>query len=241
MLTLARCEQVLLEVFGGYESVPADTSTLELVNATGHWFVDANSWSWSRRIGNVSTIASQNYVDLASVANFRKLYSLVYSDGVSTWLNQCDLAYIIRLRTGIAGFSARPEYAAVSFANEVTTGAITRRLELYPTPSTSLTDAITLFYAAGWTEAASYTQLPIPPQVEGLFLQALRTHALGWRMHEAATTARRLAELVAGPQWAAAVLSDAATQTNFGQIKNSDIQVSGDLPTRWMTGTVPDP
>lgn len=245
MLTLARCEEVILEAMGGLGSMPADTSTRELVNATGHWFIDANSWAWSMRLGNLSTTADQAYVDLSSLANFRKLYRVAYSDGVSTWLEQCDLSYMVGLRTSIVGLAARPEYAAISHYNDPDTGAISARLELYPTPSDAVSDALSLHYAVGWWEPpagdAADTALSIPSRADGLFLQALRAHAQGWREQNLATTARRLAELVTGPQWQAAVMADAATQMNFGQIKNSAIQRTGDLPSRWMTGTVPDP
>lgn len=239
VLTLTRCEDVALHALGGLGSLPSATSTKEIVNAAGQWLLDANAWSWSQRLSSLSTVADQGYVSLSSLLNFRKLYRAIYSSGTAEYMEQCDLGYIQALRAGVANLGGRPQYVAVGFDQDQSTGVISYRLELYPTPADAVSDAVSIWWGAGFSVPG--TAIPVPPQIEPLFLEIVREMARA--VHNLDDSkGPRLNAIVQSAEWQAAVRADAATQQNYGQIRGSAIQPPGmDLVSRWMTGTVPNP
>lgn len=237
-LTLARCASEIRQTLRG----APEGDVLTIVNRAGQWFVDAFSWSWLQRIGSLSTTASQEYVSLGGLTGFRKLFRASYDN---FWLEQCDLGYMSALRASGSVSSGVPSYCAVGFTLSAA-GVYTKRLELYPTPSAMVTDALTLYWQAGWQAPqtnADESVIAIPDEVEGLYVLVLRAFARGFEEEHEGSLSVRLDEIVNSNAWLARVSSDSATQTNFGRMRGSAIRpYGGDETTLWnASGSVPDP
>lgn len=238
-LTLARCASEIRQTLRG----APEGDVLTIVNRAGQWFVDAFSWSWLQRTSSLSTAAGVNYVDLGGLANFRKLFRASYASGTGYWLEQCDPGYMSALRALTS--SGLPTYCSVGFSVS-SAGVYTKRLELYPTPSAMVTDALTLYWQAGWQAPqtnADESVIAIPDEVEGLYVLVLRAFARGFEEEHEGSLSVRLDEIVNSNAWLARVSSDSATQTNFGRMRGSAIRpYGGDETTLWnASGSVPDP
>lgn len=237
MLTLARCEDAIRDELGYL--LPGENSTLECVNATGQWFVDAFAWSWLQRMTTLNTTSAQNYVDLSTAIGFRKLLRASY---LNWWLQQTDLGHINALRATVV--STTPTYCAVGWSI-TTAGVYTPRLELYPTPSVGVTGAIQLYYTAGWQTPLSgidTSRIAIPEHVEALYLTCLRAYAKGLREPDVGSVGDRLLAIQRSSEWIAKTMADGETQLNYGPLRGSVIGGPVvDETMSWGISLVPDP
>lgn len=91
------------------------------------------------------------------------------------------------------------------------------RIELWPTPATNDANAVTIFYRAGWKTVEDLDEnLNLPSWLESVYLQLLRAFARGYERESEASTSARVAEIIAGPLFLAAVNRDKVSQPDYG-------------------------
>lgn len=99
-------------------------------------------------------------------------------------------------------------------------------LEIYPSPSANQTGAMRIFYRSRWATLSNDTNaIEIPDFVQALFIQIARAFAGGYVRNDQAGMSARLADVQAGPLFAATVRSDGAVQPFHGRLLNGGAQV----------------
>ena len=95
------------------------------------------------------------------------------------------------------------------------------RLELYPTPSTTTTEALTLYYRAGWSRVYDDRKpLQMPAYIEPLYIELLRAFARGYEEEDQGSLSTRLNEIMKGAIFAISVDRDSSVQPDYGPIRN---------------------
>ena len=95
------------------------------------------------------------------------------------------------------------------------------RLEIYPTPSSTTTEALTLYYRAGWARVYDDRKaIQIPAYVEPLYIELLRAFARGYEEEDQASLSERISEVWRGPLFAVSVDRDASVQPDYGPLRN---------------------
>ena len=235
MLTLNTCRDHVNAVLGG---APLKLySSAFVANYAGRWLVNAHPWEWTRnRSTTLSLTAGQAYVDLPALRSVR---SVVPSDNTIQGFEWTSLEGLIQLRnTGIS--PAIGHFGAIRQNVDATTGEVTPRLELWPTPSATVADYFTVVYDADWAEMLDDDdRIPIPAYMEDLFLACVIEVARAFEMAAGADspTGLRLEALYALRQsdlWRDTAKRDGMLQRNLGRMEK------GAAESATKTGTIFD-
>lgn len=242
-LTLARCENHVQHTLRT-GAVSSELSVLELVNLAGQRLVGMHPWRWLDRSGSLTTVTAQEYVDLSTLIGFQSIYGAVYTDGASTWIKPIDMMGLLELRTTTSGTRT----SHYSIVNTITTaGVLTPTMQITPTPSLGVANAIKCYYRAGWqvplTTAEDQAKIAVPVFMEGMFLQVLRAHARGYEEEDEGTLQARMNEIKTSADFLDAVRVDSMLQSNFGTQRGGGVamQENVGMQTRRYTPTVPSP
>lgn len=223
-----RLEDCAAHIFHALGAEPSsELSTPLVANAAGEWFVSSQAWKWlSRTPASGDFVASQDYVTLPT--DFGELVA-VERDNVVAGFTLVSMSELMTMRAkSVASSSELNLWGAVSHSPGTTASAPTPRLEVYPTPSANLTGALKILYRAGWTRltASEQTHVYIPTFCEPVYIETLRAFALGWEEHDEVGLSERLAAIEMGPLMQAAMRRDAASQTDYGEIRNGLVACS---------------
>jgi hypothetical protein len=178
-LTLADYRNRLQHALGGEVSDLLDQDAL--INEAGRAFVDAHTWGFMQRPPtDLDFTISVGYVNLPS-----DFASLIAIDITADNLNAFQLV----------DYSEFAKYEAVSYVGtpggvfgtivypgqtSVTAAAGVPRLLLYPTPTSTISGALRIFYRAGWTELTNDADVPnFPTYCESVFTEFVRAFAFG--------------------------------------------------------------
>lgn len=102
------------------------------------------------------------------------------------------------------------------------------RMEIWPTPSSNETGAITILYRRGWSALTSDADLiQIPDWMHPTFFEFLRAFAHGWEESDNQTASERVSGVMNGPIWATAVRRDASIEADLGPIINGAAGAAG--------------
>jgi hypothetical protein len=187
-------------------------------------------------------VAAQEYADLSTLSGFRGLFKAQYLNG---WLEPTDYAAIQDWRAnGGIDIASIPSFYAV-VPNTDTAGAVTYRLELFGTPSESVTGGITVWYQGGFqrpTSGAASSRIAVPEWCEGLFILILRAVAFGYVEFDIAAMETRLQSIRESSVFRDAVSLDSRMQTNFGQVRGGAVAMQmAAYPGIRMPSSVPSP
>lgn len=218
----------------GMKSLPPEVSILEFVNRAGTWLC-AHPWKWLQRVSTVPTVAGQAYIacpsDLraivsAQVRNFgmvpTSLDDLSQRRAVSTAQNYPVI------------YALRDDLSAA--------GVFTKRMELYPTPSTI--ETVYIYYRAGWQtpqNGSDSSRIAIPEDWEALFIEALIAVAMGYQERDVAGVGVRLEALRASDMYARLVRQDAMSQSNYGPMRGGGVEVQMGVGWQWEVPMAPSP
>lgn len=193
---------------------------IRIVNTAGQWIVGVFPWTFlDRPAANLDFVAGQTYCSLPT--DFGALIGVEFPSIIGTY-HPSSLSEINQLRRFPYISSALAIWGAVDFSAGTVVGAPTPRLEVYPTPTSNLAAALSLVYRADWVQVASDTDhIIIPPYMEPVFIETVRAYALGWEEGENASMARRLSEVLQGPQMMGAKLFDAGQQMDYGPARGT--------------------
>lgn len=214
---------------GSSASLPPGTTSAavhaQIINEAGRALYNAWPWKFKERPAALLNLTiSTAYVALPS--DFGELASLNYvSQTTSIELTDFDtLATLRNTNTTPAGFHywaaiVQPEQTAQTSTLPVA------RLELYPTPTASVTGALSVMYRAAWRELSDDTHYAaIPLWAESLLVQYVRAFAEGYDDAGAVegmpirvlNVNNLVAEIEAGPLFQRATQKDMLTQPHYG-------------------------
>jgi hypothetical protein len=101
-------------------------------------------------------------------------------------------------------------------------GAPIPRLEIYPPPEANDVNAFQFMYRADWsdmTDDSDVVQIPSMFAMEVLYLQIVRAVALGYEEFDTASMDARIATLVGGPIYKAAITADGGIVPTVGMMR----------------------
>lgn len=216
-LLLSRCESVVLHALGA-SALPPEISVLELVNRAGSWLCQ-QPWKWLQRQATVSTVAGTAYVVLPS-----DLRAVVSAQTRSFGMVPTSLDDIDARRA----FSTAQNYPVIYALRDdlSAAGVFTKRLELFPTPST--VETIRVFYRAGWQtplSGADSSRIAVPEDWEPLFIEALIAVAMGYQERDVAGVSVRLEALRASDMYQRLVRQDGMSQSNYGPMRGGGVEM----------------
>lgn len=235
MLTYGGLKQHVLLAIGGNPSIAGTVSReqriAEIVNQAGQYLF-SRQWRFRERTARpVSLVAGQNWAPLPS--NVEEITSLVVKAGLGWRVEMTTPEQIELFRTSATPATADGVYYAAlsrpwAQSNGTTplvagSGMPALRLELYPTPQATTSDAMILRYRMGWEEVSGENnawtpdtyQMPVPPYVEALLIAYCRAFAVAYE--DEGLTAR-LIEIDNGPVWNAAAIKDGIAQRDYGRL-----------------------
>ena len=183
---------------------------LAIVNTAGRFMFSVHSWrNAERATTSLSFTASQSYIALPT--NFGEIISLESAQGSLRPVEMTTLEGILMRRqwTTLGDFGS--VYAAVSH-----TGTATPQLEIWPTPSASESNALTMWYRAKWVDITDdATLVPIEGFLEPLLVALVRAFARQYEMDDMGA----VAAAVEGPEMYAAKRADGVRQRNMGPLQ----------------------
>lgn len=212
-ITKTQAESFVTENLGGD---PESLTVAQIINTAGVSMVNMRAWKYLQETEvDLDLTADQAYVNLpANLISINSIVSATRGEFIS-WVSRSQM---LGYRKGDMG---SPVGYAVSFVAAAVSGVPQHRLDLYPTPSETVADAITVSYKAGWTAIDALgdsSPIPIPQFLEPLFLEVLLAVAKGFEKNDMGNLSPRIHEVRAGTVFADAVRTDAALQPILSSI-----------------------
>jgi len=236
MLTYAGLKQHILLALGGQPSVVTgvtrDQRIAEIINQSGNYLV-SKPWRFRERTARPVTLtAGKNYAPLP--ADAEEIISLTSIAGMGWRVELTSPEQIELMRaTGDLSGSSGVFSAAMSRpwaqSNDTTplvdgSGMPAVRLDLFPTPQATTSDALIIRYRSAWVAISDQTadtyQIPVPAYVESLLIAYARAFGLAY---EDEGLSARLIEIDNGPLFNNAAIKDGIQQRDFGRLLSSRV------------------
>jgi len=213
-LTLLQLKKAVRHALGN-QSLAADTSEVEIINDAIQMLANAHPWTWRQKAMSLSLVASQNHVYLPS--DFGRFHALARSASYYA-MHPATMPEIISMRS-TTGVATGATWYAVSYASQTSTSTYPRaKLEIYPTPSASLTAAIIGTYLKIIPNLNSDTDTPdIPAAFHVLLRKLVRAHALTEDNQDSGIMEMQTYETMLSRF----IAEDAGTQSNLGSINGA--------------------
>lgn len=175
---------------------------------------------------NVTSFVAKLKTDsIALPSDFGNIIDIQPTEGLVNSFNLTDTSFINQLRTNEVSVGNFRYWGAITRGHnydqglEESVGQGAWRLEIYPTPTVTKYNALTMFYRAGWRAVSSDTVLiPIPDYCESLFRMIVRSFARGYEEDDVASLHQRLMEIEQSPMFVHAKRRDGDMQNTMGQM-----------------------
>jgi hypothetical protein len=168
---------------------------------------------------------------IALPSDFGNIIDIQPTEGLVNSFDLTDTSFINQLRTNEVAVGNFRYWGAITRGHnydqdlETSTGQGAWRLEIYPTPTVTKYNALTMFYRAGWrTVTEDSVFIPIPDYCETLFRQLMRAFARGYEEDDAASLHVRLMEIEKSPILMHAKQRDGNMQNTLGQMAGGAVQ-----------------
>lgn len=225
-LTFAQAKQHAILAVGGYPSLAPgqtrDDRLAEIVNQAGQYLF-TNAWRFRERTTKyMNLVQDQKYINLPSDC-----------EDILTVMSQPSLGYMIEMVTPEHMEALRLIGLTISGPG-ITHAVMTRTppadgaalpapvLDIYPTPTANVTDAIAIRYRAKWVEIPAGNDgtwvIPIPAYVDPLFIAYVRAFA---KAYEDEGLEQSLSLIDQSGLYARALTKDGLLQRDFGRIRPS--------------------
>lgn len=231
MLTFGNLKSHIVLALGGQPSIVSgmtrDQRIAEIINQSGQYLF-TKPWRFRERTSRpLNTVSQQSWVDLPT--DVEEIVALISKAGLG-WrveLTTPEQMEIIRnmaepaLMDGVYYAALSRPWAQSDGTTELGqgTGLPAIRLELYPTPQASSSDAITVRYRSAWQVVSDTTLetfiIPVPAYAESLLIAYARSFAMAYE--DEGLTAR-LIEIDNGPIFSAAAIKDGIQQRDYGRL-----------------------
>lgn len=170
-------------------------------------------------------VGSMELPSCALPDDFRQLVGTPWAVGSTVQMRMLgSMDDLMFLRSGTSVQGGLAYCGAISWYRSTITegGAPIPRIDIDPAPTTDDNNAFVFQYRADWPDVDDdeYT-IPVPPTfaIEMLYLQIVRAVALGYEEFDQASMDDRLAAIVGGPIYSAAVVADGGIQPSVGPMR----------------------
>lgn len=171
-------------------------------------------------------------ITLASVAlptDFRALITQPVSTDSTIGLYLVQPGDVLGLRSGTSVTGGPMYTGSIVWAPSAAAlgGAPVPRIEIDPAPTANDLDAFQFTYRADWPDMSDDDDIvPVPSMyaMEMLYLQIVRAVALGYEESDVASMDARLAQIVGGPIFRAAVYADGGVMPTIGRMTGGAAQ-----------------
>lgn len=202
---------------------PSALGALGIINEAGSTLLTLHGWKFMEYVADLDIVAGQTWIDLPT--DFQELIAY---EAVSPFnvLRPTSMAHLLRMRATTPSPAAWGYYFYIG--NERPSGATPtrKRMELSWSQATSLAAAFTIQYRAGWTAVAGdATYVPVPDFIAPLMRRLTRAVARGYGEEDEGAMGQRLNEIMSGPEFTGAVVTDAMVQPSFGQRRGGALQM----------------
>lgn len=235
MLTYGGLKQHVILALGGQPSVVTgvtrDQRIAEIINQAANYLF-SKPWRFRERTARpVSLTANQNWAPLPGDAE--EILSLTCKAGLGWRVELTTPEHIELLRTATEpSLTTGTYYAAMTrpWASSGTTplvdgsGMPAVRLDIFPAPSTTNSDAVIIRYRSAWVAVSDSTdstyQIPVPAYVEPLLIAYARAFGLAY---EDEGLSARLIEIDNGPLYNTAAIKDGIQQRDYGRLPTNRV------------------
>lgn len=237
---------VIAEVLANQTTPGAGMGTTHamILNNAGRYMTNQHAWKWRQRTVDADWTAGQAFVNLpAAVGQDPEIIHTEANSLTETfsWTTPEEMAALRGDAIVPVGFHT---WGVLTLPDSTQT----YRIEIYPTPASNKTGAISIWYRKGWNEytvGVNGADTPdMPTFMETLLMEYVRAFALGYWDEQVRTNNSRLAEIASGPIFKMCKRSDSVSQPDYGPIINGAVQrTSGEsigyLP--WSAAAVTTP
>ena len=245
-LSTSQCESLIQHTLN--TQLGDEIDAMFLINQAGNYLVGLEPWNWLLRPPtSINLSAGQEYVSLPT--DFGRAIHVQVNPGLTNTFNWTTIDQITNLRSTGINIGSLEYWGAIATPAIAATGVYPDpRLELYPTPASTVVGGLKIVYRARWKTqsgpANDSDYIPIPEYMEPLYTQILRAFARGLEEEDDASLSKRLAEIQMGPMYSAASRMDAEMQADYGQILNGAIarrSIGLDPGYKYSSSRVPVP
>ncbi len=225
MLTLGDASQHVLYSLG-LDSFPEHLSGAEIVNQAGRWLASVHPWKFlAGAETHIDFVANQDYALLP--ADTGEVLAIDRADGFHSSFEWTTQQGMVDLRTTTPVAATFHWWGVVVYTASATDKKPAPRIDLYPTPTTSLPSALKVRYRRKWAEATKDSDpLYVPDYVEALLIQTAIAFGRGYVEEDVAPLDVRLSQILAGPLYAAAVAQDGRIQRDYGRISGGAAEIT---------------
>lgn len=216
-LTITKLRNRIALALGGSVSSKIDQD--DIVNEAGRLLCTMHPWKFLERApATVNFVSGQAYV--AMPTDFGTLINVEYNADALNRFTLATFDEIAALRA--ENITPPAEYfGAIVHPSQVnaTTAPAVPRIELAPTPTANITDALSIWYRSCWTEMtySSGNEVPnVPDYVHSLLSELVAAVAMGYNERDAGSMSMRLAEIEIGPLAQNAKSHDGMIQPHYG-------------------------
>lgn len=206
-------------------------SDIDFINEAVQQFGNGRAWPWRRGSLSLNTVAAQNYIALP--ADFAQIDNLWPAGSASASVAFRNLEDIVQLRASNLSVANSTWQAAISWTTQANATSLpTARLELFPTPATSVTAFFVGHYYRVIAKMTTNTDVPdLPAQMHPALRRWVRAYAMS--LHDMPERAEK--ERLACEREVAAAMDEAGgIQRQLGPLRGG-IKESGErlrtLPT----------
>ena len=226
MPTFAEAKNHAVLAVGGYPSLaPGQTRNhrlAEIVNQAGQYLM-CRPWRFRERTSKyLNMVANQSYIALPD--DVEELLSIISRQTLGYLVEMVTPDHMEQLRQmGLTMTGPGVTHAVFTRSAPADGAALPPvRLDVYPTPTSNVTDAIAVRYRANWVyiadDAPDSWEIQIPKYCDALFIAYCRAFA---QAYEDEGLTGRLTEIDLGPILATASTKDGLLQRDLGRIRPS--------------------
>jgi hypothetical protein len=223
---------------------PPTFSTMQIANSAGDYLCSVRAWKWLEMGSTtLNLVASQVYVDLPG--DFREFLGYNATNSLVNSLELTSLQRLLDLKTNQVEVSNWNFFGAVTHPSA---SPPVPRLEIWPTPDSNDTGALTIYYRRGWLKVAGDTEtdsdeddLKIPPWMEPLYLEYVKAFAKAYVEPEEGSLSELLVLIDNGPIMRAAERQDSSVQVDYGYMTGGSIQMIPRHANKYLRTSVAGP
>ena len=250
-LTLTRLRRYVYSALGDATTDASDVESAspivanlgdidDIINDAGRFFFAAHTWKFRERPPvTLNFVANTPYIILPE--DFGELTSHQMSNSLNYHFTMTSMQQIINFRSTTVDVTLQHFWGALAFPASPTRSEPPPppRIELFPQPSTAVSDVMTVAYRAKWMEliirgdsttGAVDDVAQVPTYAHMSLIQCVRAFAMGLqeRLFEPKGGIEGILDrILNGPIWKACMLADSMVQNTYG------VQGGGAIQSRY--------
>jgi hypothetical protein len=223
-LSTADVEYMIQHTLDG--ELPPEIATSAIMERAGRWLYSIHPWTWLTRSSTLGVAAAANFTSIESLPATAILGLGYTTQGTTFTLRATSFADIQHRRLAFTNAAPVAWYAMAS-RDDGTTGVPYRTLEFEQAFSATNTTALTALYRRGWP--AQYQFIPVLPEWEGFYLQAVRAYARGYQEEDIVPLNIRMDSLMTA-EFRSLIRMDGMSQSNRGAARGGGVESQMAVP-----------